>query len=100
MQNDKEKALTLAQKAVEADPRSATARIALSYAQQARFDLEGARASIEEAVKLDPATGTTLVTPAGDRFFLVAAQKGALIGPLGQATTPGLYPRSASQTCP
>jgi Tfp pilus assembly protein PilF len=54
VQNDKEKALSLAQKAVETGPKSATARIALSYAQQARFDLEGARKSIEEAVKLDP----------------------------------------------
>jgi tetratricopeptide (TPR) repeat protein len=54
VQNDKEKALNLAQKAVETGPTSATARIALSYAQQARFDLEGARKSVEEAVKLDP----------------------------------------------
>ena len=44
----------MAQKAVEAAPDSATARIALSYAQQARFDLEGARASLEKAVQLDP----------------------------------------------
>jgi tetratricopeptide (TPR) repeat protein len=54
VQNDKDKALNLAQKAVEADPNSATARIALSYAQQSRFDLEGARASLEEAVKVKP----------------------------------------------
>ncbi len=46
--------MTLAKKAVEADPKSASARIALSYAQQANFDLEGARASLEEAVKLNP----------------------------------------------
>ena len=54
VQNDKDKALNLAQKAVEADPNSATARVALSYSQQARFDLEGARASLQEAVKVDP----------------------------------------------
>jgi len=53
-QNDKGKALDLAKKAVEADPKSASARIALSYAQQANFNLEGARASLEEAVKLSP----------------------------------------------
>ena len=41
VQNDRDKALDLAQKAVDADPNSATALIALSYAQQARFDLEG-----------------------------------------------------------
>jgi tetratricopeptide (TPR) repeat protein len=55
VQNDKDKALSVAQKAVEAAPDSATAQIALSYAQQARFDLEGARASLEKAVQLDPA---------------------------------------------
>jgi tetratricopeptide (TPR) repeat protein len=55
VQNDKDKALTIAQQAVEANPDSATARIALSYAQQARFDLQGARASVQKAVELDPA---------------------------------------------
>ena len=54
VQNEKEKALNLAQKAVETGPNSATARIAQSYAQQANFDLEGARKSLEEAVKLNP----------------------------------------------
>ena len=54
VQNDKDKALTVAQMAVQAAPHSATAQIALSYAQQARFDLEGARASLERAVQLDP----------------------------------------------
>jgi len=53
-QNEKGKALELARKAVEADPNSATARIALSYAQQAGFDLPGALKSVEEAVKLGP----------------------------------------------
>ncbi|HZW35661.1 MAG TPA: tetratricopeptide repeat protein, partial [Candidatus Deferrimicrobiaceae bacterium] len=54
VQNEKEKALGLARQAVEADPRSASARIALSYAQQASFDLKGARSSIAEAVRLEP----------------------------------------------
>lgn len=53
-QNDKEKAQALGRKAVEADPRSASAWIALSYAQQAGFDLAGARTSVEEAVRLEP----------------------------------------------
>lgn len=53
-QNEKGKALELAKKAVESDPKSATARIALSYAQQAHFDLPGALGSLEEAVKLAP----------------------------------------------
>jgi tetratricopeptide (TPR) repeat protein len=55
VQNDKDKALALAQQAVQSDVSSATAQIALSYAQQARFALEGARASVQKAVQLDPA---------------------------------------------
>ena len=43
-----------AQKSVTADPKSASALIALSYAQQAKFDLEGARASLQQAVQVDP----------------------------------------------
>lgn len=57
VQNDTEKALTLGQKAVEANPNSATALVALSYAQQAVFDLEGARSSLEAAVEADPQNG-------------------------------------------
>ncbi len=57
VQNDKDKALNIARKAVEGDPNSATGRIALSYAQQAAFDLEGARTSLEYAVDIDPQNG-------------------------------------------
>ena len=45
VQNDKDTALQVAQQAVGTAPDSATAQIALSYAQQARFDLE-ARAPV------------------------------------------------------
>ena len=54
VQNEKEKALDLANKAVQTGPKSATALIALSYAQQASFNLEGARASLEQAVQVEP----------------------------------------------
>lgn len=54
VQNEKEVALETAQKAVAAGPGSATARIAMSYARQAGFDLKRARESIEAALKLDP----------------------------------------------
>jgi tetratricopeptide (TPR) repeat protein len=54
VQNKKEKALTLANKAVELDSKSSTAGVALSYAQQANFDIQGALKSLQEAVKLDP----------------------------------------------
>jgi tetratricopeptide (TPR) repeat protein len=52
--NENDKALSLAKRSVTSGPKSATAQIALSYAQQAAFDLEGARASLEKAVQLDP----------------------------------------------
>ena len=54
VQNDKEKALGIAQKAVTANPKSAAALTALSYAQQANFDLEGARNSLQQAVQAEP----------------------------------------------
>ena len=54
VQNEREKALDIARKAVEADPKSAAALIALSYAQQANFDLEGALDSLNQAVQLSP----------------------------------------------
>jgi tetratricopeptide (TPR) repeat protein len=54
VQNDKERALGVAQKAVAADSKSASALIAQSYAQQANFDLEGARTSLEQAVQVSP----------------------------------------------
>jgi tetratricopeptide (TPR) repeat protein len=52
--NHPDEALATAGKAVAANPKSATAQVALSYAQQAKFDLEGARESLEKAVALEP----------------------------------------------
>src|SRR3990170_1769127 len=52
--NETDRALATGQRAVEADPKSATAHIALSYARQAAFNLDGARSSLETAVELDP----------------------------------------------
>ena len=40
--NAKAEALQLARQAVDLDPRSGTAHVALSYSRQASFDLEGA----------------------------------------------------------
>ncbi|MGE5305976.1 MAG: tetratricopeptide repeat protein [Alphaproteobacteria bacterium] len=54
VQNDKERALSIAQKAVAADPKSATALVAQSYVQQANFNLDGARASLQQAVQANP----------------------------------------------
>ncbi len=52
--NEKGTAFDLAKKAVAANPKSAAARVALSYAQQANFDLDGALASLQAAVRVEP----------------------------------------------
>jgi hypothetical protein len=44
--------------------------------------------------------GTALTPAGGDLFYLVAGQRGSLVGPLGEASDPVTFPRSASQTCP
>ena len=54
VQNEKNKALGLARQAVTAAPSSDAAWLALSYAQQARFDLPGALKSVSESVQLAP----------------------------------------------
>lgn len=53
-QNEKEKALVLAQEAVRADTDSAAAYIALSYAYQRNFNSGRALESIQQAVKRNP----------------------------------------------
>ncbi|WP_321416949.1 TonB-dependent receptor domain-containing protein [uncultured Desulfobacter sp.] len=53
-QNSTKKALELAQKGVELRPQSPVPQIALSYALQARFDIEKAQQSVERAVDLAP----------------------------------------------
>ena len=54
VQNEREPALADARKAVELAPSSAAAKIALSLAQQATFDIEGARATMVQAVAEQP----------------------------------------------
>jgi tetratricopeptide (TPR) repeat protein len=53
-QNDKARALSLAQRAVAVDPASAATWLALSYARQARFDIEGALRATQQAVARHP----------------------------------------------
>jgi len=48
-QNDKDKGLKLAQQAVAADDKNATAKLALSYAQQAHFNIGAALNTLQEA---------------------------------------------------
>ncbi len=54
VQNEPARALTLASDAGEAAPDSVSVQIALSYADQANFNLPGALAAARRAVKLDP----------------------------------------------
>ncbi|HNP52666.1 MAG TPA: tetratricopeptide repeat protein [Nitrosomonas nitrosa] len=54
VQNDKERALELALQAVEQNDLSVPAWLALSYAQQASFEIDTALASVRQAVILDP----------------------------------------------
>ena len=54
VQNEREQALADARKAVELAPSSAAAKTALSLAQQATFDIEGARATMLQAVAEQP----------------------------------------------
>ena len=54
VQNDKEMALDIAQENARRNPESAAAHIALSYARQAHFNLEGAMESLQTAVQKEP----------------------------------------------
>jgi tetratricopeptide (TPR) repeat protein len=58
VQNEPDEAWSLAHQTVTAAPDAATAWVALSYAQQARLDLDGARSSLEKAVALAPGHAT------------------------------------------
>jgi len=53
-QNDKTTAFELVQRALELDPTSAAAKLAYSYVQQARFQIESALITMLEATSLDP----------------------------------------------
>ncbi|NOQ47410.1 MAG: tetratricopeptide repeat protein [Desulfobulbaceae bacterium] len=54
VQNQKEKALSHATKAVEIDPQSPSANMALSYALQANFDINGALTTLQNASSSNP----------------------------------------------
>ena len=57
VKNQKRKALRLARQAVAREPQSPVPYVALSYAQQASFDIEPALASVRRAVPLAPDNG-------------------------------------------
>ncbi len=55
--NDREQALKLASNALQAAPHSAAAGLALSYAQQAHFDIDGALATLQKTTEFNPENG-------------------------------------------
>jgi Tfp pilus assembly protein PilF len=73
VQNNNEQALADANRAVELSPDSSAAKIALSYAQQASFDIPGATDTLQQAVQQQPANAlvwarlSELQLMAGDR---------------------------------
>jgi tetratricopeptide (TPR) repeat protein len=87
--NENDNALALAGRSVSADSKSAaTGLVALSYAQQATFDLQGARASLDKAVALEPTNALAwgrlaeIRSSLGERSqALEAARKGADLAP-------------------
>lgn len=54
IENDRDRALTLASEAVALDPSAPASRIAMSYVRQARFEIEAARDSVAAAVRQTP----------------------------------------------
>ncbi|NJD06717.1 MAG: tetratricopeptide repeat protein [Methylococcaceae bacterium] len=71
--NQKEQALALAQEATALAPRSPIPLLARSYVEQAGFDLQGALATVDAALRLDPenalahARRAELLASLGDR---------------------------------
>jgi tetratricopeptide (TPR) repeat protein len=95
VENDKDRALDHARRAVGLEPTSPAARIALSYAQQARFEIAPAVTSAKEAVKLDPQSALANARLAELRMStgdldgaLAAAQEAVRLNPnLGRTRT-------------
>ncbi|MEE4240828.1 MAG: TonB-dependent receptor [Desulfopila sp.] len=57
VRNNSQSAFELARQAIAADPDSAAAGLALSYAYQAQFDIAAALAALEKASETNPANG-------------------------------------------
>lgn len=86
--NEKESGLRLAQEAARTGPDSVSARVALSYAWQASFNIPEALAASREAVRLDPQSSLAwarlaelLMAEAETDQALDAARKSAEINP-------------------
>ncbi len=88
VQDDKEKAAQLAMAASQGDPASVSAKIALSYAYQADFDLKKGLAVLEEAVQLDPNNTLALSRLAEIQMALGALDKAVDTAKIAVAKNP------------
>jgi len=93
--NKRELAFNLASQALQAAPRSSAAGLALSYAQQARFDIEGALTTLQKTASDHPENGEVkarlsemLLSVGQSNKGLTAAQEAVALAPgSGRALT-------------
>ncbi len=85
---DKAQALKMALRAVELEETSAVARLALSYAQQAHFEIGEALSGVQQAIKFDPQNALIWARLAElqmsddeDHLAMEAAQKAVNLNP-------------------
>ena len=90
VRNERELALTLAQRAVEFDSKSATALMALSYADQARFRLEDALVNAEKAAALVPGSAMVWARVAELRMSLGSLAEALAAAERAAAADPAL----------
>ena len=84
VQNNKAAGLTLAQQAVTADKQSATAKLALSYAYQAQFNIDAALQVLQEASK-SSGVGDALIWSRLAEVYLMQGQLDAALAAAQQA---------------
>jgi hypothetical protein len=91
--NQPDRAVAAANAAVAADARSAAARVARSYALQARFDLAGAREALDKAVELAPGDALAWARLAEVRSALGdrAGARAAALEVIGRAPADGRF---------
>jgi len=88
--NDNETALSDARRAVELSPGSASAKIALSYAQQANLELAAARDTLLQAVEQEPENALALARLAELHLMLGSRREATAAAERAVALEPGL----------
>ncbi|MFT5042755.1 MAG: tetratricopeptide (TPR) repeat protein, partial [Hyphomicrobiaceae bacterium] len=89
-QNDNEAALADARRAVDLDPASSPASIALSYALQADFKIEAARDTVESAVEQNPDDALALARLAELELMLGNRPRALQLAQQAGGISPGL----------